>query len=542
MWFARADHCFRVQEHCFLMNMIECQYDIFTSLSRTWIQIFMVNFYQVLQVNQSATLDEIRQAFKRRALQVHPDKGGTAAAFHLVYQALETLADPDERRKHDHTIQKGIPRKRFVARTKGSAESKEKSGKLPTSSVAKLMMKIQKLLKQLPRPRRLEAFQEEFSQQQRVLLEQWMKEFQQPEEPEVKCSKPDPAASGSSDTLALSTNFLPKKLTARHKVRKLGATAIKGISAQGDGSSGKYRAVVFFDDVFVYTKYCDLPTSLDYLVILTSTKQKMLDCSNAEGTFQERLEKALTSSSKEQGRSLNELNPSFMLTLSAGFFVGYNKIRSPTVKCLKTLQKMRYCMDPFRQFYKYWHGRRNMFWYFTPAELQDLWERLQSAQDEVCQLAGASSDIQLQRVRAWHAATEDTRQRHLRLWELGHMGSEDTSKHKAKHWSKGKLLARFPKRSGDRVNDCWIALKRQLVRWQGFLDRERQSKEKQRLKVRLQQRRIHQQQLKQKREALRKRMRDPTLTMDDILGKRSAKQECCTVCKSNSDLDNHNYC
>ena len=36
------------------------------------------NFYEVLQVDRNATLDEIKQAFKRRALQVHPDKGGTS--------------------------------------------------------------------------------------------------------------------------------------------------------------------------------------------------------------------------------------------------------------------------------------------------------------------------------------------------------------------------------------------------------------------------------------------------------------------------------
>jgi len=33
------------------------------------------NFYDVLQVDRNATLEEIKLAFKRRALQVHPDKG-----------------------------------------------------------------------------------------------------------------------------------------------------------------------------------------------------------------------------------------------------------------------------------------------------------------------------------------------------------------------------------------------------------------------------------------------------------------------------------
>ena len=50
------------------------------------------SFYDALEVDQSATLEEIKLAFKRRALQVHPDKGGSKEAFHLVYEALETLA------------------------------------------------------------------------------------------------------------------------------------------------------------------------------------------------------------------------------------------------------------------------------------------------------------------------------------------------------------------------------------------------------------------------------------------------------------------
>ncbi len=57
------------------------------------------SFYDVLLVDQTATLDEIKLAFKRRALQVHPDKGGSKEEFHLVYQALETLGDPAARKK-----------------------------------------------------------------------------------------------------------------------------------------------------------------------------------------------------------------------------------------------------------------------------------------------------------------------------------------------------------------------------------------------------------------------------------------------------------
>ena len=62
------------------------------------------SLYDVLLVDQNASLDEIKLAFKRRALQVHPDKGGSKEEFHLVYQALETLGDPAARQKYDHSL------------------------------------------------------------------------------------------------------------------------------------------------------------------------------------------------------------------------------------------------------------------------------------------------------------------------------------------------------------------------------------------------------------------------------------------------------
>ena len=62
------------------------------------------SLYVILQVPQQATVDEIKLAFKRRALQVHPDKGGSKDAFHTVYQALEILSDPEARKKYDQRL------------------------------------------------------------------------------------------------------------------------------------------------------------------------------------------------------------------------------------------------------------------------------------------------------------------------------------------------------------------------------------------------------------------------------------------------------
>ena len=57
-----------------------------------------MSLYDVLLVDQNATLEEIKLAFKRRALQVHPDKGGSKEEFHLVYQARLKLWVPTQLR------------------------------------------------------------------------------------------------------------------------------------------------------------------------------------------------------------------------------------------------------------------------------------------------------------------------------------------------------------------------------------------------------------------------------------------------------------
>ena len=176
-----------------------------------------MSLYDVLLVDQNATLDEIKLAFKRRALQVHPDKGGSKEEFHLVYQALETLADPAARQKYDHSLAttktgpaqhapypKSRKRKRQdkpadpASSCKAGTKTRNKTpgkkstsfaGKAPSkpsratatatpaepqSPQTKLLIKIRDLLKRLPREARNDVITNQLSQKQRVLLEKFM--------------------------------------------------------------------------------------------------------------------------------------------------------------------------------------------------------------------------------------------------------------------------------------------------------------------------------------------------------------------------------
>lgn len=62
----------------------------------------MTNHYDVLGVAQDATQDEIKQAWRRKASEAHPDRdGGDAEAMARINQAYEVLGDPERRQNYD---------------------------------------------------------------------------------------------------------------------------------------------------------------------------------------------------------------------------------------------------------------------------------------------------------------------------------------------------------------------------------------------------------------------------------------------------------
>lgn len=66
------------------------------------------DYYQLLGVPKSAEPDDIKKAYRRLALQLHPDKGGDAVQFQKVSTAYTVLADPEKRKVYDLHGEEGI--------------------------------------------------------------------------------------------------------------------------------------------------------------------------------------------------------------------------------------------------------------------------------------------------------------------------------------------------------------------------------------------------------------------------------------------------
>lgn len=61
----------------------------------------MEDFYAILGVSFHATKEEIKEAYKRKTKQYHPDKGGTDRQFILINNAYEILMDDERRLRYD---------------------------------------------------------------------------------------------------------------------------------------------------------------------------------------------------------------------------------------------------------------------------------------------------------------------------------------------------------------------------------------------------------------------------------------------------------
>lgn len=67
----------------------------------------MDTYYEILDVAMDADQSSIKNAYRKAAAAVHPDKGGNSALFRTVQKAYEVLGDPVSRREYDKSLKDG---------------------------------------------------------------------------------------------------------------------------------------------------------------------------------------------------------------------------------------------------------------------------------------------------------------------------------------------------------------------------------------------------------------------------------------------------
>src|SRR3954463_8961659 len=66
------------------------------------------DYYEVLGVGKGASADEIKKAFRKAAIEHHPDRGGEEAKFKEINEAYEVLKDAEKRKRYDQFGHAGV--------------------------------------------------------------------------------------------------------------------------------------------------------------------------------------------------------------------------------------------------------------------------------------------------------------------------------------------------------------------------------------------------------------------------------------------------
>ena len=66
------------------------------------------DYYKILGVSKDASADEIKKAFRKAAIEHHPDRGGDEAKFKELNEAYEVLKDSSKRQRYDQFGHAGV--------------------------------------------------------------------------------------------------------------------------------------------------------------------------------------------------------------------------------------------------------------------------------------------------------------------------------------------------------------------------------------------------------------------------------------------------
>ena len=106
------------------------------------------SLYDTLGVSRTADQKEIKKAYRKLALRLHPDKGGDEEMFKKISKAYDTLSDEKQRKIYDMYGEEGLeggvgPKKAFRAHPFGNRQSfsfEASAGNINLSEILQQMM------------------------------------------------------------------------------------------------------------------------------------------------------------------------------------------------------------------------------------------------------------------------------------------------------------------------------------------------------------------------------------------------------------------
>jgi molecular chaperone DnaJ len=66
------------------------------------------DYYEILGIGRDASADEVKKAFRRAAIEHHPDRGGDEEKFKEINEAYEVLKDDQKRKRYDQFGHAGV--------------------------------------------------------------------------------------------------------------------------------------------------------------------------------------------------------------------------------------------------------------------------------------------------------------------------------------------------------------------------------------------------------------------------------------------------
>jgi curved DNA-binding protein CbpA len=108
-----------------------------------------MSLYDDLGVPEDADEATIKKAFRSKAQQAHPDKGGNAEKFGELVRAYEVLSDPERRKTYDETGQtQGLPPVDVMAQEQLCQFFLEALNRCDDPATAKLLASVEKEVRQ----------------------------------------------------------------------------------------------------------------------------------------------------------------------------------------------------------------------------------------------------------------------------------------------------------------------------------------------------------------------------------------------------------